>query len=309
MLKFPNLQELTILKNYCGKSNNVTNLIEIDPIDENYLSNIFAHAPYLNLSSLTLKDICITPKNANDLVKAIDLPSLKKFSIINCTEIIFENDSFIRTSPPAVFFLDLLGPHLSHLKNLSLDFLNELADNDSILRLLNLTYLNKLDIIITCKNEESLNENLEGIMNSLAKHPMKELKLDFIIPNTNYKKTTVPINTLTNVSKLRQLHILKVPIERRHFNILLPIISKLSELTVLHLVTNIQKISPNSLIDQNYFNFAIPGFRHLHEDHFTQFHDYCKDFKFCNQNLQYLIFETSIKLMFDCRNKIELIEA
>lgn len=308
MLKFPNLHDLTILKNSCGKSKSVTNLIEIDTIDENYLSCIFAHAQNLNLSSLTLKDICITSVNANDLIRAINIPHLKKLSIINCTEVMFENDSFIRRSPPPVLFLDLLGTHLSTLESLVLNFLNDLADNNSILRLLNLIYLNKLDILITCKNGESLNEDLAAIISSLVNHPLKELKLDFIIPNTNYKKITVPITTLSNLSKLDQLQILKAPVERRHFESLFPMISELSKLIVLHLIVNTQKIPTNSLIDQNYFDFAIPGLSHLQENLFAQFYDYCKDFKFCNQNLEYLIFETPKILMFECRNRIELVD-
>lgn len=308
MLKFPNLHDLTILKNSCGKSRKVTNLIEIDPVDENYLSSIFAHAQNLNLASLTLKDICIASVDVNVLIKAINIPNLKELSIINCTEIMFENESFIRRSPPPVLFLDLLGPHLSGLESLVLDLLNDLADNTSILRLLNLVYLSKLDILITCKNGESLNEDLAAIINSLVSHPLKDLKLDVIIPNANHKKITVPITTLSNLSKLDKLQILKAPVEHRHFNSLIPIISELRELMVLHLVVNTQKIVANSLIDQNYFNFAIPGLSHLEENFFKQFFDYCKDFKFCNQNLEYLIFETPKKLMFECRNRIELID-
>lgn len=150
---------------------------------------------------------------------------------------------------------------------------------------------------------------LRGYNEQSRETPYERIKIRFYYTQYKLQENHSPNKYINQRFKVTPATYTKVPIECRHFNILLPIISKLSELTVLHLVTNIQKISPNSLIDQNYFNFAIPGFRHLHEDHFTQFHDYCKDFKFCNQNLQYLIFETSIKLMFDCRNKIELIEA
>lgn len=308
LLKFPNLHELTILKNSCGKSKSVTNLIEIDPIDENYLSGIFSNAQNFNLSSLTLKDICITSKNANDLIKAINIPKLKNLAIINCTENIFDNNSFIRRNPPATLFLDLLGPHLSVLESLVIDLLNELADNSSILRFLSMMCLKKLDILITCKNGESLNEDFASIMNILTSHHLKELRLDFSIPNTNCKKITFPISALSNLSKLDQLQVLKAPIEHRHFNNLLPIISELGELMVLHLVVNTQKISTNCLIDQNYFNFAIPGLSHLQENLSLQFYEYCKHFKFYNQNLEYLIFETPKKLMFECRNRIELLD-
>lgn len=308
LLKFPNLQELTILKNSCGKPKSVTNLIEIDSIDENYLSTIFSHVQNLNLSSLTLRDICITSTNANDLIKAINLPKLKKLAIINCTENMFENDSFIRRNPPATLFLDILRSHLSDLESLVIDFLNELADNSSILRLLNMMCLKELDILITCKNGESLKEDLAAIMNSLTNHSLKELKLDFFIPNTNCKKITFPITTLSNLSKLNQLQVLKAPIEHRHVNNLFPIISELGELMILHLVVNTQKMATNCLIDQNYFNFAVPGLSHLQENLSSQFYEYCKRFKFCNQNLEYLIFETPKKLMFECRNRIELID-
>lgn len=308
MLKFPNLLKLTVLKNSCGKADCLSDLIEIDPNEENYLSKLLLNLQQLNLSSLTLKDITIYNSNSSDLIKAVNLSSLEELSLINCNEILFDDSSVIRRTAPSQLFLDSLAPYLVNLETLRLDLLNELADNSSIIRCLDFLYLKKLDLLITSKNGESLNEDMSVIIERLKKHPIFELKLNFRLPNTSYKNVTISTGTLAKLSTLSHLKALTAPIEHSSINRLLSILPTLNELSSLHLILKDQKLSSNSLIDQNYFNFAVPGLQFLQSNSYTQFLNYCKKLKFYNQGLQYLIFENTEKFIFKCRDSIELIE-
>lgn len=313
LLCCPNIEKLIILKNCCGSSYCLPDLIEIDPMETGYLSKVLTNV-HLKLTALVLKDITLTLADGCNLVNCVDLSRLQEFSIINCNEIYFDDHSLIRTTPPQVSFLDIIAPHLHNVSLLTIDLSNELHYYEKTLKFIStIPSLKSLDVYFRFKNNENLSYFFVRFMDVLSRHPLKSLSFNFEISNTNNKsKNSFSARALQGLCNLVLLESLKLPLEQHQIVDLFPIISRLPHLQFLHIyMPDLAVETPgNTLIHQDYFYFLCPCTCDLKESMLNQATNYCLDYKSCNKNLHFIIFENSneASFSFSCKGKVRLLE-
>lgn len=125
-------------------------------IDLKSISNIVSNISYLNLSKLSLNNVLITNSDADLLSKSINLSNLNDLNLNNISEYQILN------SPHHFSFLISLVPHLTNLKNLSLDYRQQ--DIDSIpefLSQLNEHKLKSLDLVIRLNQTKNIGDGYD----------------------------------------------------------------------------------------------------------------------------------------------------
>lgn len=313
LLCCPNIEKLVILRNCCGSAYYLSDLIEIDPMETGYLSKVLKNV-HLKLTVLVLKDITLTLADACNLINCVDLFHLQEFSIINCNEIYFDDDSLTRTTPPQVSFLDIIAPYLHNVSLLSIDLSNELHYYEKTLNFISkIPSLKSLDMYFRFKNNENLSYFFVKLMDVLTRHPLKSLSFNFQISNTNNKsKNRFSTEALQGLCHLVLLENLKLPLEQHQIVDLFSIISKLPRLRFLHIyMPDLAVETPvSTLIHQDYFYFPCPCTYDLKESMLNQATNYCLDYKSCNKNLHFIIFENSreASFSFSCKSKVCLLE-
>lgn len=211
-----------------------------------YISCLFSsvNATKLQLSSLTLKDISVSTKDEYTLLEAIEIPNLRKTSLDNCGEALFDttyNDiPFRRRTPPSQLFLDVLSKNLSHLESLNLNLSNELCYNRITFRAVStLLPLKHLGIHIKVfKGDDAI--NLAPLVDSIQPHSNSLEYLNLccdvvdssvsVCPETNNRYS---LKSVIGLSNLRKLKVLKLPLS---FSQISDVANVLCPLTNLHII-------------------------------------------------------------------------
>lgn len=336
---FPSIRSLSISKNSnihkssftCSLENccrsSLNNRVELLRLPEKpaFILSLFNHKldSRLNLSSLTLKDISLSAADAICLGNNIDLSVLENLSLDNCTECFFETYSHPtvnasrRRTPPANLFLDILASELTSLRLLNLNLSNELCFNRSTFNTLsNLHGLEKLSIHIKMfKIEEQV--NLAPLINSLQRHAstLKYLNICCDIVEASSvsvclkKNFKYSLKSVMGLSMLKELRVLKLPIEYSKIADLPDALTSLRNLIVLQLGIAYMDCVPskatcfdcsvngfvlgnaNSLINEGYFECSTLLSAKIEMSKGQQYQDLSKKFKNAFENLKFIRFD------------------
>lgn len=307
-----------------------------------FISSLFnskSNSP-LNLVSLKLKDISLTADDALRLKNHINLRSLKHLSLDNCMECIFETgfsqhtNTIRRRSPPANLFLDILTSELAALKLFDLSLSNELCSNRSTFNALTcLRGIEKLSIHIKVfKTEDQV--NLAPLVNSLQSHAttLKYLNLCYDIVEASpvsvcpRKTIRYPLKSVMGLAMLKNLRVLKLPIELSKIPDLLKTLYSLTELRVLQLgivyldcapsksacfdcsVSGFVLGNANSLINKDYFACSTPLSSTIDFSKSQQYQEISQNFRHSFEQLKFVRFDLQNEsLLYDVTDKEKII--
>lgn len=354
MADFPNLDSFTLAKgassNMLQFSSRLTNCCQSalstsaeslrfsDP--PSYISCLFSsvHSTKIQLSSLTLKDISVSAKDAYTLLEAIEIPNLRKMSLDNCAEALFDttyNDiPFRRRTPPSQLFLDVLSKHLTHLESLNLNLSNELCYNRITFRAVStLLPLKHLGIHIKMfKCDDAI--NLAPLVDSIQPHSnsLEYLNLccdvvDSSVSVCPKKNNRYSLKSVIGLSNLRKLKVLKLPLS---FSQISNVANVLCPLTNLHIIqfgiTDVPCSPPKTacdpcdntaayglysdscLISQEYFNCPASFISNAEQNKTQEYLNFSKKFRSIFKLLQYIRFDMrNQSLLYDCENSSNIV--
>lgn len=323
-------------------SNTAESLPYNDPLS--YISSLFSrfNGQKLQLTSLVLKDITLSSRDAYLLMENVDIPNLQKLSLDNCGEALFgaesslgsvsiHSDSFFvrRRTPPSELFLDVLASQLTGLTLLNLNLYNELCFNRStfvaISKLLPLKHLGVH--IKVFKSDGTI--NLAPLIDSLQPHAnsLEYLNLCCDVVETSVsvcpkKNNRYMLKSILGLSNLRRLKVLKLPLSFSQISDVANVLSPLESLQLLQLgITDLActkskaacsscndtliyaLYNTNCLISQDYFNCPSSFTSKIEQNKTLEYGLYSQNFKSVLPELQYLRFDLkSQSLLYDCRD-------
>lgn len=340
---FPETKFTCRLENCCQSALNSS--VELLQPSENpsFISSLFDQKldQKLNLKSLSLKDISLSAADATCLKENIEINSLEHLSLDNCTECLFETthshptmNASRRRTPPHNLFLDILSSDLKSLKLLNINLSNELCFNRSTFNALSqIGSLEKLSIHIKMlQTEEQV--NLAPLVNCLQLHAstLKYLNLCCDMVETSSvsvcpkKKFKYSLKSVMGLSMLKELRVLKLPIEYSQIAGLPETLSNLKHLRVLQLGIVYLNCSPsksacfdcnvngfvlgtaNSLINESYFACSTQLSAKIESIKGQQYHDLSRKFKYAFEKLRFIRFDLQNEsLLYDVTNKEKII--
>lgn len=354
MNKFPNLHSLTVAKraskNMLQFTSRVSNCCQsaLDTSAESlpysepasYMSCLFStiDTRKLQLSSLSLKDISLSSKDAYTLLGAIEVPSLHNLSLDNCGETLFDSTysdiPIRRRTPPPELFLDVLSQHLVHLDSLNLNLSNELCYNRSTFKAISRVLpLKRLGIHIKVfKNDDAI--NLAPLVDSIQPHSdsLEYLNLccDVVESSVSVcpkKNNRYSLKSVIGLSNLRKLKVLKLPLSYSQISDVANVLSPLANLRLIQLGITDGGCTPskaacdscnetpiyglynnNCLISQDFFNCPTSFITNIEQNKTQDYSNFSKKFRYIFKLLQYMRFDLKNQsLLYDCQNVANIV--
>ncbi|KAG2735273.1 hypothetical protein G9P44_001487 [Scheffersomyces stipitis] len=319
---FPNLTELVISRGPTSSNNfnryedeKVPEYVCVDNSGSQCVANLFQNfnSPRkLQLRSLTLKDTTLTFEDAKILAHHIEMAGLQELSIINCFELLYEQNDFqnIRRRRFRVqSFLQALAPRISRLKTLNIYLTNELNYNNKTLGFLSkLHQLQSLNLIMNFNKFEDLKSNIQGVFQSLCNghlnRSLKFLNFDYNVVNSGSTPIVGHYNTekdmgssytpdvLQVLDNFVNLQHLRLPISECYLAKFYAIARNIHRLETLRLDFSKSIKKPekafSSLIHEDYFTMMkVPSF----EANYNLVSMFARDLKKEIDNLKTVIFQ------------------
>lgn len=350
---FPSITSLAISRKLSLRENDFTCRLEnccqsalnssvelLQPFDPaTFISSLFDKKlnSKLNLKSLSLKDISLSASDATRLKENIEISLLEHLSINNCTECLFESSpsypttsAFRRRTPPRNLFIDVLAPDLISVKLLNLNLSNELCYNRSTFSALSqMKGLEKVSVHIKLIRTEH-QVNLAPLVNCLQTHAstLKYLNLccDIVDPSSvsvcPKKKLSYSLESVIGLSMLKELRVLKLPIEYSQISNLPDILTNLKNLRVLQMGIVYSDSAPsksacfdcgvnsfvlgtaNSLINESYFACSTSLTARIETSKGQQYEEISRRFKNASEKLRFIRFDLQKEsLLYDVSDK------
>lgn len=304
---YPNLKFLVISKTP-SPSNKFLQIPEhsssTTPDDIDCISKLFQGSLLLNLESLTLKDIHLRPSDSKLLINSINSSTLKDLSLINCHEVLFEDDQVIRRTPPNYTFLsDLSFPYL---ETLNLKMTNELNFNIPTLTFMSrFKNLQRLNLYLQYNRAENINQNLAITLESIPNNKLTFLDLKLDLPDSllKFKAFDYNIDALRKLSNFKKLTYLSLQINQYQITNLFKLVEPLKELKCLKLNLDDSKLNKSKSPENSLINAEVLQFNStLKSDNFYHFNNLARDFKSYLPKLKWVQFYNNCieDYIFEC---------
>lgn len=249
----------------------------------------------LELTELTLKNIALSSSDIVNLTKTVNLKKVKRLTIDNCVEMVYESESGVKRIKGCKYLWDMLVPELLELQHLEIsNFQNELGTADLVFEKLitwlpTMGKLRSCHLCIPCANDSK--KYLQPFLARINGCNLESFSIDVHSTSAYFPHLS---RTLQRFSKLTEL---QMRIHSQHIANVLAACKALAKSNIQKLA--LQLIQPSTLhtslhakfdtlIHRDFLNYYESLYHAPAENKSVgeQFRNYSFDFKRCFKGLR-----------------------